>query len=154
MVQIVINYDPGTTSYKVWEPSTENLILTQDLTEALVTLSLFLQSKGLITGDILSTEDISYHLDAHTMKAIIESNVKLIKRLQNAPTGFQKSSQRFGVSNSSVSNKGKGFKDSGGRWNGGESKRKFGGRSKSQFEGATGFKNSNKKFYGKNKSSL
>lgn len=153
MVQIVINYDPETTSYKIWEPTTQNLILTQDLTEALVTLSMFLQSKGLITGDILGTEEISYHLDSHTMKSIIESNVKLLKRLQNAPTGFQKSSQRFGVSNISSSS-GKSFKENKGKWNGGESKRKFGGKGKSQFEGASGFRNSNKKFYGKNKSSL
>lgn len=146
MIQIVINYDPSTSSYKVYEPTTQNLILTQDLTEALVTLSLFLQSKGLITGDILGAADISYHLDAHTMKAIIESNVKLMKRLQSAPSGFQKSSQKFGVSSNSGNSS---FKNSGKKWYGGESQKKFSSKSRSQFEGATGFKNANKKFYGK-----
>lgn len=148
MIQIVINYDPGTSSYKIYEPTTQNLILTQDLTEALVTLSLFLQSKGMITGDILGAADISYHLDAHTMKAIIESNVKLMKRLKSAPSGFQQSSQRFGTSNSSS-----GSKKKKSDW-GGESQKKFSRKGSSQFEGATGFRNANKKFYGKNKREL
>lgn len=145
MIQIVINYDPSSQSYKVYEPTTQNLIITQDLTEALVTLNLYLQSQGLIKEDILKTEDITYHLDAYTMKAIIESNVKLMKRLKSAPSAFQQSSQRFGTSLSSGTTK---RKDKGASW-GGESKRKF---TNSKFEGATGFNNSHKKFYGKSRS--
>lgn len=145
MIQIVINYDPTTQSYKVYEPTTQNLILTQDLTEALVTLNLYLQSQGLTTQDILKTEDITYHLDAFTMRAIIESNVKLMKRLKSAPTGFQQSSQKFGTSLSSGTQKKKNNRND---W-GGESKKKF---TNSKFEGATGFNNAHKKFYGKNKS--
>ena len=144
MIQVVINYDSTSSNYKVYEPTTQNLILTQDLTEALVTLSLFLQSKGMITGDILSTEEITYYLDSHTMKAIIESNVKLMKRLRTAPSAFQSSSQRFGTSSSSSIKKGN-FKNSSNNW-GKDSAKKFSSRKGSTFQGATGFRNANKKF--------
>lgn len=143
MIQIVINYDQGSSNYKVYEPTTQNLILTQDLTEALVTLSLFLQSNGMIAGDILSAEDITYYLDSHTMKAIIESNVKLMKRLRTAPSAFQSSSQKFGGSSSSGGKKGN-FKNSN-KW-GVDSAKKFSSKKSSTFQGATGFKNANKKF--------
>lgn len=143
MINIVINYDPTTSGYKVYEPTTQNLILTQDLTEALVTLSLFLQSQGMITGDILGAEDITYHLDSHTMKAIIESNVKLMKRLRQAPSAFQSSSQRFGTSSGSRKSS---FKDSGGKFGGGDSAKKFSNKRSSSLQGATGFRNANKKF--------
>lgn len=98
MVEIVINYDPKEDKFRVYEPTTDTILVSQNITESLVNLSKFLSSKNLIEGDILSYPDISYHIDSETMKRIIESNVNLIKRLKTAPSGFTLSSQRFGSS--------------------------------------------------------
>lgn len=88
MVEIVINYVSEKQQFKVYEPTTDTLIVSSSLTEALVNLSNFLVQSGLIQGDILSYPDISYHLDSYTVKAMVESNVNLLKRLQTAPSGF------------------------------------------------------------------
>ena len=96
MIQVVINYDPGTREYKVYEPSTNTILVTTNITEALVNLSKFLLDSGMIDIDILNSDDISYHLDSATMKAIVKSNVTLLKRLNNGPSEIMKSSQKFG----------------------------------------------------------
>lgn len=149
MVEVVINYDQGTQKYKVYEPTTDTLLVSSNLTEALVNLSMFLTSSGLIQGDILNYPEISYHLDSYTVKSMVESNVNLIKRLQTAPSGFMISSQKFGgsISTSSYSsqkrqdNKGSdGFKKSY------QSEKRFSSKSSSSFSGKSGFKTSNKKF--------
>lgn len=137
MVEIVINYDKEKDEFKVYEPTTDTILISKSLSEALLNLSNFLSSSGLIDGDILSYPDISYHLDSYTVKQMIESNVNLLKRLNTAPSGFMISSQRFGGSSISSS------KDNSNNSTFG--KKKFGGMS-SGFSGKSGFKKSNKKF--------
>ena len=62
----------------------------------------FLQSSGMIQTDILRTDQIRYHIDSATFLGMVESNVNLLKRLNQAPSGFMISGQRFGQSQSSA----------------------------------------------------
>lgn len=155
MVEIVIEYDQGTQEYKIYEPTTDTLLVSSNLTEAFVNLSMFLTSAGLIQGDILNYPDISYHFDSYTVKSMIESNVNLLKRLQTAPSGFMISSQKFGgssTSNSYLSRKQQqeknGF-DKTGFNKSYQPEKRFSNKSSSSFSGKSGFKTSNKKFGGK-----
>lgn len=98
-MDIVINYDPSTKEYKIYEPTTNSMIVSMNLTEGLVNLNLFLKSSGLISedSDILLSKNIGYHLDSETFIAIIQSNVDLLKRLQSGPSEFKKSANKFGL---------------------------------------------------------
>lgn len=102
-MDIVINYDPGTKEYKIYEPTTNSMIVSMNLTEGLVNLNFFLKSSGLISedSDILLSNNIGYHLDSETFIAIIQSNVDLLKRLQNSPSEFKKSAGKFGLPSAS-----------------------------------------------------
>lgn len=151
MIEVLINYLPDKECYGVYEPSTDTLMVASNLSEALVSLSTFLKDSGMIDKDILSSNDISYHLDSHSMKGIVESNVNLLKRLSNAPSGFMISSQRFGSSLTSTQNK----KDNCGTTESGFGNNKFGNKSFggkksgfSSFSGSnkSGFKSSMSKF--------
>ena len=108
MIDIVIEYDKEEQVYKMYEPSTDTLLVTTSLGESFVKLSEFLKSQGLIMSDILGADDIRYHIDSATFLGMVESNVNLLKRLNQAPSGFMISGQRFGQSTTSGSN-GKGF---------------------------------------------
>lgn len=140
MIEIVICYDQDKQVYKIYEPSTDSLMVSANLTEALVVLNKFLHEQGLSNEDLLECDNISYHIDSKTMKSIIKGNLTLIKRLQTAPSGFMMSAQKFGATstsggsqNSATDFKGKGKSGKGGS---------------GSFNGATGFKQSFKKFGG------
>ena len=121
-MDIVINYDPGTKEYKIYEPTTDSMIVSMNLTEGLVNLNLFLKTSGLISedSDILLSKDIGYHLDSETFVAMIQSNVDLLKRLQSGPSEFKKSAGKFGLPTAShtyipKAKKTSGFSDTGKR---------------------------------------
>ena len=99
MIEVVINYDEAQKVFKLYEPTTDTLLITASLGETFIQLNDFLKSRGMITTDILNTLDITYHIDTMTFLALIESNVGLIKQLNNSPSGFMISSQKFGMSN-------------------------------------------------------
>ena len=99
MIEIVINYDKDRREFNLYEPTTDTLLITSSLGETFIKLNEFLQSQGMITTDILGSTDIMYHIDSLTFLALVESNAGLIKQLNNAPSGFMISSQRFGMSN-------------------------------------------------------
>lgn len=151
MIEVLINYIPDKKCFGVYEQSTDTLLYAESLSEALVLLSAFLRDSGLITEDILSCNNISYHMDSYTVKAMVESNVNLMKRLSNAPSGFMISSQRFGSSmtqNNKKDNSGGDFKTQSkfGRSSlGGKKGKNF---SNSSFSGNSNFKTSFKKFGG------
>lgn len=153
MIEIVINYSQEKKEFRVYEPTTDTLLVSTSLTEALVNLSNFLVQSGMIQGDILSYPDISYHLDSYTVKAMVESNVNLLRRLQTAPSGFMISSQKFGGSSMSSSQSRK-QKESGFDKNGftkaykseTKAKRFSNSNKSSSFSGKSGFKTANKKF--------
>lgn len=151
MIEIVISYDPTTKEYRAYEPTTDTLFVTASLGDSFLKLDEFLKSKGLITEDILKAVDITYHIDSYVFFGLIENNVNLMKRLNQAPSGFQISSNRFGVSSyqPSLSTQLAAKKKNGGSYNkGGSKNKKFGGGgtfSKSAFG------NSYKKFGGENR---
>ena len=107
MIDVVIGYDKEDQVYKVYEPSTDTLLVTTSLGESFIKLSEFLKSSGMIMGDLLGD---------------------LLKRLNQAPSGFMISGQRFGQSTTSSSQNKSG---------GNGKKQKFGGSggtfSKSKF---------------------
>ena len=76
------------------------------------------------------------------MRAMIESNVKLIKRLNSAPSGFTISTQRFG--GSSVQKKPTGKQKDFGK-NSKSDKSSF-KKNAGKFSSASGFKTAGKKF--------
>lgn len=103
-MDIVINFDTTKKEYKLYEPSTSTVIVSNNLTEGIVNLNLFLKSSGLISedSDILISKNISYHLDGETFIAMIQSNVDLLKRLQSGPSEFKKSAGKFGLPSASA----------------------------------------------------
>lgn len=137
MIEIAINYDKDKKVFKVYEPSSDTLMITSSLSESLLNLNKFLKDSNLINKDILQDENITYHLDSGTMIAMVESNVKLMKRLQNSPSGFINSSQKFGTT---LSNKPLNNSSS-------EKQQKKGKRGTGMFSN-TAFRNSYKKFGG------
>lgn len=133
MIEIVINYDKEKDLYKIYEPKSDTILVTSTLSESLLKLNEFLINEGMITGDLLSAENISYHFDSLTMAAMIKSNVSLLKRLSTAQSGFTSSAQKFGISNNSSNNlsqlNSKKWKNFGGAFK--KSYKKFGTSSKS-----------------------
>lgn len=127
MIDVVIGYDREEQVYKVYEPSTDTLLITTSLGESFIKLSEFLKSSGMIMGDLLGDDSVRYHIDSATLLAMVESNANLLKRLNQAPSGFMISGQRFGQSTTSSSQS----------KSGGQKKQKFGGSggtfSKSKF---------------------
>lgn len=139
MIEIVINYNKEKDEFDIYEPSTDTLLISKNLTEALINLSNFLMDSKLIEDNILNCPDISYHLDSWTMRKMIESNVNLLKRLNSGPSGFTIANHRFGggtMGNLSLqgNNKPRDKED--------KSKRK----KIKGFSGKSGFKESSKKF--------
>ena len=136
MIEIVINYDPIAKEFKAYEPKTDTLLITTSLGETFIKLDEVLKKNNIITTDLLSNLDITYHIDSYTFFGLIENNINLLKRLNQAPSAFMTSGNRFGISQTNYNYQKQ--KD----W-GGKSKKKFGGTgtfSKSSFN------NSQKKF--------
>lgn len=102
MINVVINYDSQRKEYKLYEPTTDTIIITANLSETFIKLSEFLTNAGLISGgDILNTDQVTYHLDSGTLISMVESNVNLMKRLTTqAPSIFTASALKFGSSSS------------------------------------------------------
>lgn len=158
MIEIVINYDKDRREFNLYEPTTDTLLITSSLGETFIKLNEFLQSQGLITTDILGSTDIIYHIDSMTFLALVESNAGLIKQLNNAPSGFMISSQRFGMTNTlgsspkaQTQNNNQGLQQGKGNSNYYDSKKKRGKteRGSSGFFSNSSFRGSYKKFGGK-----
>ena len=134
MIDVVINFDKSKGEFKLYEPTTDTLLITTSLGETFGKLDEFLKEHGLIATDILNTADINYHIDSTTFIAMVKSNADLLKRLNNSPSGFAISSNRFGITQN------QNFKESSNFQNQKRSKKNKVTFSKSSF------KNSNKKF--------
>ena len=138
MIDVVINFDQSRGEFKLYEPTTDTLLITTSLGETFAKFDEFLKERGLIATNILSTADINYHIDSFTFIAMVKSNADLLKRLSNAPSGFMISSNRFGVSQTQSNNNN--FKESYQKDKKGKNRKKNAIFSKSSFN------NSNKKF--------
>ena len=144
MIEVVIKYDESKKEYLVYEPTTNSLMASTNLTESLVLLNKFLLDSGMSQVDLLQCPDISYHIDSYTMRAIVEGNIQLMKRLNTAPSGFMISNQRFGQNGIAGGQKPKPQQTSS------DSKQKSKGKQRGLgFAGASGFKSAFKKFGGK-----
>lgn len=97
-IEIVIGFDKDKKEFRAYEPNTDTLLITTSLGETFLKLSEFLLQQNMIASDILSAQDITYHIDSPTFIAMVESNAALLKRLQTGPSGFQVSQGRFGQS--------------------------------------------------------
>ena len=107
MKVILINYSDSGKVYQIYDPETETALISENLTEALVNLGNYLTSIGVMPKgqDLLSVDTITYQIDPATMRAMIEPNVALMKRLHEAPSAFMISSQKFGSSNAPTQSK-------------------------------------------------
>lgn len=141
MIEVVVKFDKSKGLYVVYEPTTETLFLTASLGESFLKLSQFLQEKGMIEGDLLHADNVSYHIDSACFASMVESNANLLKRLSQAPSGFTISSQRFGSTGTGNELK----KDSSSNSN----NARMGRKSTGTFS-KSAFKNSYKKFGGNN----
>ena len=113
MIDIVVGFDKEQGMYKIYEPTTDTMFVTTSLGDSFLRLSEFLKSRGMIPGDLLSAQDIRYHMDSSCFLAMVESNVNLLKRLNQAPSGFMISEQRMKQQTGKKQKfKGKGFSKS------------------------------------------
>ena len=59
MIEILINYVQDKKCFGVYEPSSDTIMYSSNLGEALVNLSKFLKDSGMISTDMLGSNDIS-----------------------------------------------------------------------------------------------
>ena len=153
-MDIVINYNSTEKEYKLYEPTSDTVIVSNNLTEGIVNLNLFLKSSGLIDdeADILISKEISYHLDGETFIAMIQSNVDLLKKLQSGPSEFKKSAGKFGLPSTSSTYipKSKRYDSNGGF---GDKKRNSGEFSRGSKNFSSGSFSGSKSGFGKSKKS-
>lgn len=131
MVEVVINYDKENKLFKAYEPSTDTLFVTSSLGDTFNKLEAHLKQFGLIAGSLLADQNITYHLDSPTFISIVQSNANLLKRLNNAPTGFMISQQRLGLGSGGGNDRKENWKK------GGNNKRRSGTFSKSNLGNAS-----------------
>ena len=129
MVEVVINYDKENKLFKAYEPSTDTLFVTSSLGDTFNKLEAHLKQFGLIAGSLLADQNITYHLDSPTFISIVQSNANLLKRLNNAPTGFMISQQRLGLGSGGGNDRKENWKK-GGKRSGTFSKSNLGNASK------------------------
>jgi len=155
MIDVVINYDKAKKEYRLYEPTTDTIIITSNLSETFIKLSELLVSTGMIPdGDILNTNLVIYHLDSGTLISMVESNVNLLKRLtQQAPSIFTSAARKFGgvsASNSLLSSSQSSFQKKN-DYNNRETDKKSGGNNSTLLKSSgvfskSSFKSSQKKF--------
>ena len=155
MIDVVINYDRAKKEYRLYEPTTDTIIITSNLSETFIKLSELLVSTGMIPdGDILNTNLVTYHLDSGTLISMVESNVNLLKRLtQQAPSIFTSAARKFGcvsASNSLLSSSQSSFQKKN-DYNNRETDKKSGGNNSTLLKSSgvfskSSFKSSQKKF--------
>ena len=102
-MQVIINYDQVDKVYKLYNKDFDVLLESPEMFKVLVMFNGYLMSKLDSTFNILKSDGIDYILDSPSMKQIILSNVKLLKKLNQGASGFQLSSSKFGNTTSSSS---------------------------------------------------
>lgn len=100
MIDVVISFNKEKNLYVAYEKTTDTLLMTTSLGDTFNKLEEHLKNFGIIAGNLLSEQDIMYHIDSTTFVSLVKSNADLLKRLNNAPSGFLISSQRLGINSS------------------------------------------------------
>ena len=97
MIEIVVNYDKNTKNFRIYESSTQTLLVSDTLGDGFRNLSEFLRQSGLIEKNIVEESGILYHIDSYTFSEIIKSNQSLMTRVKEIPSEFKNSAQKFGT---------------------------------------------------------
>ncbi len=105
MIEVVVNFDKATKNFKIYESSTQTLLISDTLGDGFRNLSEFLRSAGAISTNIVEEEGILYHIDSYTFSEIIKSNQSLLARVKEIPSEFKNSAQRFGTTLSNINKK-------------------------------------------------
>ena len=107
MIEIVVNYDKESKNFRIYESTTQTLLISDTLGDGFKNLSEFLRQSGLITTNIVEEPGILYHIDSYTFSEIIKSNQNLLTRVKEVTSEFKNSAQKFGttLSNSGTSRK-------------------------------------------------
>lgn len=95
-MEVIINYDKVDKEYKLYVKDLDVLLKSSELFTVIVMFDEVLKSTGLDIN-VLNSDDIEYILDSSSLKQMISSNVKLIKKLSRMPSDFQRSVERFGL---------------------------------------------------------
>lgn len=97
MRNIVVNYDPDSKNFKIYEDTTKTLIESPSVGEGFSNLNKFLLEIDKSGKSILDDPDIMYHFDSYTFNAMIKNNLALVKRLTDIPSEFKNSASKFGM---------------------------------------------------------
>lgn len=98
MIDVVINYDLDLEIFKLYYKDLDVVFTSEEMFKVLVLFNSFISEHYGENFNILNSTEINYILDSYSMKQMILSNVKLIKRLSKMPSAFQQSNERFGSS--------------------------------------------------------
>lgn len=98
MITVVINYDSNLEVFKLYYKDLDVVFTSEEMFKVLVLFNSFISEHYGENFNILNSTEINYILDSYSMKQMILSNVKLIKRLSKMPSAFQQSNERFGSS--------------------------------------------------------
>lgn len=103
MTEIVVHYDKDSGNFQVYESGTKTLIIGDTLGQCFRDLNLFLLENKIIDCDIVDSTDIMYHIDSQTFHEFLKTNIALVKRIQDIPSEFKNSANKFGKNMSSPS---------------------------------------------------
>ena len=95
MITVVINYDSDLEVFKLYYKDLDVVFTSEEMFKVLVLFNSFISEHYGENFNILNSTEINY---SYSMKQMILSNVKLIKRLSKMPSAFQQSNERFGSS--------------------------------------------------------
>lgn len=97
MIEIVVKFDQESKNFKIYESSTQTLLISDTLGDGFRNLSEFLRESGMIKTNIVEELGILYHLDSYTFSEIIKSNQSLMTRVKEMPSEFKNSAAKFGT---------------------------------------------------------
>lgn len=99
-MKVIIEYDKENKEFILYSPELNSKIVSKELFKALVIFDEVLRQRTGNKKNVLNMDDIEYELDSYSMRQIITSNVKLLKRISKMPSEFQEASSKFNNSSS------------------------------------------------------
>lgn len=99
-MKVIIEYDKENKDFILYNSDLNSKIVSKELFKALVIFDEVLRKHTGNRKNVLNMDDIEYELDSYSMRQIITSNVKLLKRISKMPSEFQAASSMFNNSSS------------------------------------------------------
>jgi hypothetical protein len=99
-MKVIIEYDKENKDFILYNSDLNSKIVSKELFNALVIFDEVLRKHTGNRKNVLNMDDIEYELDSYSMRQIITSNVKLLKRISKMPSEFQAASSMFNNSSS------------------------------------------------------